>query len=70
VTVTRTASIAPDATVVVGGPKGREVYGVMHGRTATFTVGFRSAAERKHVVVVLGNGHTTSESYLLRYRSS
>jgi hypothetical protein len=61
----------PDATLVVGGPKGRRIVGkrLKPGRGVIFSTVFRNAKERKHVVLVLSSGHVSSVRYQLGYAS-
>ena len=64
-----TASIGRQvgARVFLGGPHGREVGYTLHHRAETFSIRFRSAAERKHVMLVLSNGAAVPASYRLNY---
>lgn len=61
----------PDATLIVGGPKGRRITGKRFrpGRGVIFSTVFRNAAERKHVVLVLTSGNVKSVPYQLGYAS-
>jgi hypothetical protein len=55
------------ARVFLGGPHGREVGYTLHHRAETFSIRFRSTAERKHVMLVLSNGAAVPVSYRLTY---
>lgn len=55
----------PDVTLVVGGPKGRVVGRVMrdHGRLQFFVARFRSADERRNVMLIVTSGREAGTAY-------
>jgi hypothetical protein len=70
---TLTVSLTPStarqigATIFLGGPNGREVGYTLHHHAETFSIRFRSTAERKHVMLVLSNGAAVPVSDRLTY---
>ncbi len=60
---------APSVTMIVGGPKGRRVVGkhVRPGKGVLLSTVFRSAAERRRIVLVVTSGYLHSVDYQLGY---
>jgi hypothetical protein len=60
---------SPTVTLVVGGPKGRRVVGrrLRPGKGVLLATTFRSAAERRHVVLIVTSGHLDGVRYQLGY---
>jgi hypothetical protein len=59
----------PHVTLVVGGPKGRRVVGARFrpGRGVIVSTTFRTAAERKRVVLIVTSGHLQPVRYQVGY---
>jgi hypothetical protein len=60
----------PEAKLVVGGPKGRTVRAVLrsHGHVKDFATRFRSAAERKQVMLIVTSGRKVGTRYVVAYQ--
>jgi hypothetical protein len=59
----------PHVTLVVGGPKGRRVVGrrFRPGQGVILSTLFRSAAERKRIILIVTSGHLTGVDYQVGY---
>jgi hypothetical protein len=59
----------PHITLVVGGPKGRRVVGARFrpGRGVILSTTFRSAAERRRIVLIVTSGHLEGVRYQVGY---
>lgn len=62
----------PEVKLVLGGPKGRVLGGVLRdrGHLQYFDTRFRSAAERKHVELIVTSGRKIGTRYQLAYQAS
>jgi hypothetical protein len=56
---------------VVGGPKGRAIEGVLRnqGKLQYFVPMFRSAKERKNVMLIVTSGRQIGTAYKIAYQS-
>jgi hypothetical protein len=59
----------PQVTLVVGGPKGRRIVGKQYrpGHGVILSTLFRSARERKHIVLIVTSGHLNGVVYRVGY---
>ncbi|HEY6961388.1 MAG TPA: hypothetical protein VI408_05795 [Gaiellaceae bacterium] len=61
----------PEVKLVVGGPKGRVVEGVLrdHGHLQYFMTRFRTARERSNVVLIITSGREVGTAYRIAYQA-
>jgi hypothetical protein len=61
----------PEVKLVVGGPKGRVIEGVLRdkGRLQYFVPTFRNAKERSHVMLIVTSGRQLGTAYKVAYQS-
>ncbi|MCW2962892.1 MAG: hypothetical protein JWO17_144 [Actinomycetia bacterium] len=61
----------PEVKVVVGGPKGRVIEGVLRqkGKLQYFVSNFRNAKEREHVMLIVTSGRQIGTDYKVAYQS-
>jgi hypothetical protein len=62
---------SPEVKLVVGGPKGRVIEGVLRekGKLQYFVPTFRNANERKHVMLIVTSGRQIGTAYKVAYQS-
>jgi hypothetical protein len=61
----------PEVKLVVGGPKGRVIEGILreHGELQYFVSTFRDAKERSRVMLIITSGRQTNTSYKVAYQA-
>jgi hypothetical protein len=61
----------PEVKLVVGGPKGRVIEGILRaqGHEQYFVTKFRSAAERQNVTLIVTSGRDVGTAYLVAYQT-